>query len=105
VDGATAAGQAVEGNTTNKPPEAATQWTKAAERKANEARETRPPTKNEETENTTADGNAERTKLSTPFAQPTPTAPEKLETDGKNAAAEAAAALEAWREPEKARAG
>jgi hypothetical protein len=69
---------------------------------ANEARATRPPTKNEETENTEADGKAERTRLSTPEAQPTETDPEKPPKTGKKARQEREAEEPKWREPEKA---
>lgn len=46
ADGATADGQAPSGNATSKPPEEAHHDTKADERRANEARHTRPPTAN-----------------------------------------------------------
>jgi hypothetical protein len=99
------AGAAPKGNATNKPLPAATQCTNADERKANEARATRPPTKNDETRNTEAHGKDERTRLSTPQAQPTATAPEKPTTEGKKARHEDTAKEPATREPEKATQG
>lgn len=105
TDGRKAAGAAPQGNATSKPLPAAHHCTNAAERSANEARATRPPTKNEPTRNTDAAGKAERTRLSMPWAQPTPTAPENEATAGKKALHEAAAAEPARREPEKATQG
>jgi hypothetical protein len=102
---ATKGGQAPKGNATNKPPDEAQKETKAEERRANEARHTRPPTGNEETEKTEAEGKEQRTTLSTPEAQPTATEPEKEESTGKKARAEKTAEEEEERDPEKATQG
>ena len=105
MDGATEGGQAPSGNATSKPPEEAHQDTNADERRANEARHTRPPTKKEETEKTEANGKAERTRLSTPEAQPTPTEAENPATTGRNERQETEAGEAKEREPEKATQG
>ena len=65
----------------------------------------RPPTKNEETRNTEADGKAERTRLSTPRAQPTATEPRKPPKTGRKERQEAEAGEPPTREPEKATQG
>lgn len=105
TQGRNCTGAAAHGKATSKPPRAAHQATRAAERNANEARATRPPTKNEETENTEADGKAALMRLSIPEAQPTPTEPANEATEGKKARHEAAAEEPERREPEKATQG
>jgi hypothetical protein len=94
------AGAAPKGKATKKPPPAATQCTKRAERAAKAAGR-----KGGCTRNTNADPKAERTRLSTPQAQPTPTAPENPATEGKKARHEDTAKEPATREPEKATQG
>lgn len=83
ADGTTETGHAKIGNETHNPPEAATERTQAAERKANDP--AKDEAGNEATRKTRADGNACRARASTPAAQPT-------ETDAPEGTSEAAQA-------------
>lgn len=65
-------GHAPAGNESHTPPAAATARTQAADRRANAARPD--PNRPDDTENTRAPGNRDRTRASTPRAQPTSTA-------------------------------